>query len=133
MDYNNFEEHVHAIILERGKDYFHRGAVKEIERTPDGWKMTVTGQSDYQVVLNGANRLEEWFCECPHAHGPVCKHVAAALYTIRAQRYDAIEAQLDQMTPDQLRAFVRTQATLDLRVLDMLRLFLDAQGADEEE
>ena len=110
MDYSNFEDHIHAIILERGQEYFNRGAVKDIEETPEGWTMSIEGQSTYRVVLRGREQLSDWFCECPHAHGPVCKHVAAALYAIKGLRTADIDQYILALSESELRVFVSEQA-----------------------
>ncbi|MCB9286322.1 MAG: SWIM zinc finger family protein [Lewinellaceae bacterium] len=32
-------------------------------------------------------QVERWTCTCPYDYGPVCKHVAAALYEVRKKEY----------------------------------------------
>lgn len=133
MDYNNFEEQVHAIILERGKDYFDRGAVKEMQRSVEGWTMTVDGQSAYRVVLNGSEHLQDWFCDCPHRHGPVCKHVTAALYAIRATRDGEINRFLSHLSHEDLCLFVRRQAATTPTLSDAIMRFLAERSSHEQE
>ncbi|MDX1407435.1 MAG: SWIM zinc finger family protein [Saprospiraceae bacterium] len=134
MDYHDFEEHVHAIILERGKEYFDRGAVHDIDKTAEGWTMSIEGQTQYTVVLRGHRRLEDWFCECPHAHGPVCKHVVAALYAVRRHAKQDIEQSLDTMTDDELRTFLANEAVNNPQLYHAIlrRRRNLAQGEEEE-
>jgi len=86
MQYNTFTEEIHALILQRGRDYFRDGAVRHLVETPDGWTAEVTGQKAYHVVITGVDQPVEWYCDCPHDHGPVCKHVAAVLFAIRTAK-----------------------------------------------
>lgn len=86
MEYNTFTKEVHALILGRGRTYFNEGAVRHLTETPDGWTAEVVGQETYHVVITGADAPAEWYCDCPHDHGPVCKHVAAVLFAIRDRR-----------------------------------------------
>jgi uncharacterized Zn finger protein len=83
MQYNTFTKEIHALILQRGREYFRQGAVLNLTETADGWTAEVEGQEPYHVAITGHDQPVEWFCDCPHDHGPVCKHVAAVLYAIR--------------------------------------------------
>ena len=108
MDYQDFDSQIHAIILDRGSEYFDRGAVQNLVRTSDGWKADILGQDSYRVILKGRGVLEEWFCDCPHAHGPVCKHVAAMLFAVRERNAKIAEA-LEGMSERDMRGFVEDQ------------------------
>ena len=98
----NFEERIHAIILDRGKEYLLRDMVESLEQTENGWKATVKSESSgaYQVRLFGKETFEDWDCTCPFDHGPVCKHIAAVLYDI--QQIDTYEQEEIQMTSDHI-------------------------------
>lgn len=85
MQYTTFADDIHALILERGRAYFDSGAVQQLVRTHDGWSAEVAGQENYKVVIAGLTAPEEWYCECPYDHGPVCKHVAAVFFAIQAE------------------------------------------------
>ena len=106
MDYHSFEEDIHAIVLERGHDYFKRGHVHDLQQTAAGWKAVVKGTQDYEVTLNGVDGLEAWICNCPHDHGPVCKHVAAVLYAIQDQIKIEFGEILNGFSEEQLRTVV---------------------------
>ena len=121
MNYDNFEEHIHALILERGQAYFTGGNVKEIESTTDGWVLEVEGRSPYRVVLKGDKTLEDWFCECPHEHGPVCKHVAAALYAVQAQQESSLDNLLDKLSNDELKSIVHLHVRQSPHLLQELK------------
>jgi len=86
MHYDTFAEEVHALILQRGQEYFRGGAVQQLIETTDGWTAEVEGQETYHVTIMGIEQPIEWYCDCPHDRGPVCKHVAAVLFAIRAAK-----------------------------------------------
>lgn len=109
MQYSDFEDHIHALILERGKEYFDKNAVKKLERKKDGWASVVQGQEEYNVLLKGKDSLDEWYCNCPHDHGPVCKHVAATLYAIRDKLDHDFSALLDKMSREQIEDIIKTR------------------------
>ena len=106
MDYHNFEDEVHAIVLERGHDYFKQGHVHDLLQTPAGWKAIVKGTKDYDVTLTGTDGLEAWICNCPHDHGPVCKHVAAVLFAIQEQVKIEFGDYIEELSESQLRDVV---------------------------
>ena len=83
MQYNTFTKEIHALILQRGREYFSQGAVTHLAETIEGWTAEVEGQKTYHVSITGKVEPNEWFCDCPHDRGPVCKHVAAVFYAIR--------------------------------------------------
>jgi len=78
-----FEEEVHFLITERGKEYFDAHQVVMLKETPDGWSAVIEGSETYQVLLEGHDVITVWHCTCPFGHGPVCKHVAAVLFAVR--------------------------------------------------
>src|SRR3990170_8019173 len=79
----NFEEDVHILITERGKEYFDANQVLMLKQTLDGWTAVIEGSETYQVLLVGHDVITGWNCTCPFEHGPVCKHVAAVFYAAR--------------------------------------------------
>ena len=72
-----FEPH----ILERGRSYARRGAVKYISRHEDTIEAIVEGTEYYKVKIRFSGcRIAESYCSCPYAAGGYyCKHMAAAL------------------------------------------------------
>lgn len=85
MNLNNFEQQIDSVILDRGMVYFMNGAVDDPEEIEPGrWFASVYGSDVYsaEVVLDEDDQITDWHCSCPYDHGPVCKHVAALLYTL---------------------------------------------------
>lgn len=86
MDYNDFETTVDVTILERGKRYFEAEAVSDLEKINGQWVANVDGTEQYAVSINGIRKIKGWDCDCPYDGGPVCKHVLAVLYAIKAEK-----------------------------------------------
>ncbi len=80
---DKFEEEIHFLIAERGKEYFDAHQVLMLEQTTEGWTAVIAGSETYQVLLEGHDVISQWHCTCPFEHGPVCKHIAAVLYAVR--------------------------------------------------
>jgi len=80
---DRFEEEVHFLMAERGKEYYDANLVLMLKQTQDGWTAVIEGNETYQVLLEGHDVITQWHCTCPFEHGPVCKHVAAVLYAVR--------------------------------------------------
>lgn len=116
IDLDHFEDHLHVLIAERGRAYVDAGHVLMLEQTAEGWTAVIEGSESYQVLLVGHDVIQEWHCTCPFEHGPVCKHVAAALYAardaIRINRAAAggeMDHFIDQADPAVLRQFVKAE------------------------
>jgi hypothetical protein len=133
---SNFENGINATILERGRTYFKGKAVVSLkEDTEDSWVATVEGSEDYEVelVLNGENILS-LNCDCPYDGGPVCKHMVAVLFALRAQKdktgvvskkpvkldFDTILLKTDL---EELRTFIRFQNQQDYTFGDKFMLY----------
>lgn len=82
----NFEEQIDPKILGRGQHYYSEGRVMGLALAGEAeWFALVDGTLPYQVtVLSEADGILDWQCGCPYEHGPVCKHVVAVLYAMRA-------------------------------------------------
>ncbi len=77
-------------IRNRGRLYFQNGRVKNMQVKP-GQEMisaTVIGRENYDVSVHfSGNRISEMYCDCPYAQsGGQCKHQAALLYAIEAEK-----------------------------------------------
>lgn len=83
IDLEQFEDAIHLLIAERGKEYVDAGHVRMLTETAEGWTARIEGQESYEVLLKGHDVIHDWHCTCPFEHGPVCKHVAAALFVAR--------------------------------------------------
>ncbi|MEP6646344.1 MAG: SWIM zinc finger family protein [Saprospiraceae bacterium] len=80
---DTFEDDIHRVVTELGKNYFDEGKIIMLKQTSDGWTATVEGSETYHVLLEGHDAITTWQCTCPFEHGPVCKHIAAVLYAVR--------------------------------------------------
>ncbi len=82
----NFEQIIEPTILQRGRDYYAGGRIIDLEEFDTGyWLATVEGTITYKVAITIApDGSLDWSCNCPYDWGPMCKHVAAALYAIKA-------------------------------------------------
>ena len=84
---DNLENEVYDLILERGSDYYLEGRVSPEGKNGDWTEFTVKGTEPYSVRLKIAgNEVKEYICDCPYDMGPVCKHIAACLYYLRAEQ-----------------------------------------------
>ena len=113
----DFEEDVHILITERGKEYFDANQVLMLKQTLDGWSAVIEGSETYQVLLEGHDVITGWHCTCPFEHGPVCKHVAAVMYAARENIRANISASsgeidrwIDEADPDVLRRILKIEA-----------------------
>ncbi len=88
MNIQNFETQISEVILERGKGYFKKGAILEIERVADHkWVAEVEGNYgnyEVEIVLDKKQEIIDYSCDCPF-EGDVCKHIVAVLLTIRKE------------------------------------------------
>ena len=119
-----FEEDIHLLIAERGKEYFDTNQVLMLKQTADGWSAVIEGSETYQVVLEGHDVIHAWHCTCPFEHGPVCKHVAAVFYAVReniranmASASGEIDRWIDEANADVLRRLLKiaVRANEDVR------------------
>ena len=124
MNYNDFDHEIHALILELGLDYFNKSRVHSLEQTDDGWMAVVQGQQDYKVSIKGGKEVEEWFCDCPYDHGPVCKHVAATLFAIRDKLNRDYSQLLDAYNKDQLMDLIKLRMIESPRFANWVRKHL---------
>src|SRR4030095_7020395 len=113
---DRFEEEVHFLMAERGKEYYDAHQVLMLKETQDGWTAVIEGNETYQVLLEGHDVITQWHCTCPFEHGPVCKHVAAVLYAVREQikinrssSSGEIDRWIDEADPDVLRRLLKIE------------------------
>lgn len=116
INIDNFEDEVHKLITERGKEYFDANQVLMLKQTAEGWTAVIEGNETYQVLLEGHDEITTWNCTCPFEHGPVCKHVAAVLYAVReniranrASSSGEIDHWIDEADPDILRRLLKIE------------------------
>jgi uncharacterized Zn finger protein len=86
LTYDNFEQVLDTEILKRGRTYYKNGQVTDLTPDEDGWTAIVVGSDEYEVDIHPDDDGDlEAYCTCPYEYGPLCKHVAAVLYAIRAE------------------------------------------------
>ena len=103
-------------VLERGREYFEKGAVGALERKPGQCSAVVSGTKDYKVCIEfDEDGLEDMSCTCPYAEkGQSCKHMAAVLYAMDAEEIlDAAGALVMSIPEGELRALVREYCARD--------------------
>lgn len=86
----NFEQRIQDKILERGRQIWKKGRIRNLtEATPGEWTASVEGSAgdDYEVNIGmEGDALYHWECSCPYDWGDFCKHQTAVLFKIREQR-----------------------------------------------
>lgn len=86
MNLKNFKEYFDNTILQRGKNYYHDGAVLSIEKISENeYTAEVDGSEIYEVTveMDDNGNIYDISCDCPYDMGEYCKHEAAVLYTLR--------------------------------------------------
>lgn len=134
---HEFEQVIDESILQRGLSYFKKGLVMEPEELEPGlYEAIVKGTENYTLRLRLKNEIiTEYYCDCPYDMGPVCKHVAALIFYLQQdelgiqQKAPAkktkqksttkkgithqVDALLDKLSFDELKEFIRKQASAD--------------------
>lgn len=84
---DNYENIVPYKILMRGKEYYAKDAVSDLEEvSPGEWTANVFGTDVYSVEISmDGDEIDSWYCDCPF-EGDICKHVVATLLAICDQR-----------------------------------------------
>lgn len=86
MKLKNFEENFDKTILQRGKNYYHDGAVLSIEKISENeYTAEVEGNEIYEITveIDDNGNIDDISCDCPYDMGIYCKHEAAVLYALR--------------------------------------------------
>lgn len=82
---SSFDRDMNETIVKRGKDYFRKDHVRDLEEIDDGvWRALVEGSEVYDTtitIVDGA--ITKHRCSCPYDLGQFCKHEVAVLYAIR--------------------------------------------------
>lgn len=78
---SSFEQAIDEVILNRGLNYFTKGAVKEFAESSAGeFIARVYGSDVYTIHLTIKNdKIVYQDCSCPY-DGEVCKHVVAVIF-----------------------------------------------------
>ncbi len=132
MHLKSFETNIPAPILQRGADYYHNGAVADLQIMDNGQCFAIVeGNNDYEVDIRlGENgKVLSYTCNCPY-DGGICKHVVAVLYQLKEEipgKKDKEQSPwkklIYEIPEDELRKFVTEYAAKnkDLRNMIMLR------------
>ena len=133
---DQFEQVIDEKILQRGLTYFKKGHVQELEEiSPNTYEAIVEGTEDYTVRLTVENNVvTEYSCDCPYDLGPVCKHVAAVIFSLQEEelgltkikgktkkaaksgvkKSKSVATQIDELmdkaSVDELKELIRTEA-----------------------
>ncbi|OFZ58714.1 MAG: hypothetical protein A3D92_22035, partial [Bacteroidetes bacterium RIFCSPHIGHO2_02_FULL_44_7] len=84
----------------RGAEYFTNQAVHGLRQVKTNqWAASVDGTEPYNVrVILREDIVIDYSCSCPYDSGPVCKHIVAVLYELRARKYgEEKEESLDKI------------------------------------
>ena len=97
---DEFEQIIDDVILKRGLSYFNNGSVLNfLEISTEEYEAVVSGSEEYTVALKISNNtITEHYCDCPYDYGPVCKHIAAAIFYLMQE-----ELQLNEAKPKKPR------------------------------
>lgn len=103
-------EHAFPEVVDRGEDYFERGAVVSLVRRGDQLLAEVQGSESapYQVTVTARRCSVDATCTCPYRQGGWCKHIVAALLAYQHQpeavdERPAIETLLAPLSREQLQ------------------------------
>lgn len=136
MEY--WEELFRLHILQRGLNYYKKGAVISLNKTESGYHAEVEGTEDYEVDIEIKDgEIGDMYCSCPYADdGNYCKHMAAVLYAIdedeasesgeleavdlRKDRLDSLRKMVEGIPEHELRELVVSLAEEDSSLRDRL-------------
>lgn len=125
MDLKEFKAMTDPMVWNRGKSYFEKGAVSDLENEDVGlWRAIVSGNDDYEVsVVIQFGHVQRWDCDCPY-EGNICKHVVATLMAIQDEKKTMLsddmengskpknfEQLVNSVSADELRQFVNQYAS----------------------
>lgn len=138
-----FDRELNETIVKRGRDYFRKERVQDLEEVDDGvWRALVEGSEVYDTTVTiKEDEITKHRCSCPYDLGEFCKHEIALLYAIkqyldsengdedgslqkrkgagtgprlkRKTVKDRIDTALDAISPDVLRQIVLEHAQKD--------------------
>lgn len=86
MHLNDFEKHIDAKILARGKEYYYSNCVLSVAEVAKlSFEAEVEGTDTYlvEVELDSDHRIIDACCDCPYDLGVYCKHQVAVFYALR--------------------------------------------------
>lgn len=122
-----FESDIDNSIVNRGSECFTNQAVCGLRQVKtDQWAASVDGTEQYKVRVSlRDDSVVDYSCSCPYDSGPVCKHIVAVLYELRARKYGEEKEAQDSNKFRGLRPEA-PEESLDKIVSGMPRKSLDA-------
>lgn len=122
MKLSTFEESVNPLILDRGKGYYHTGAVKSFtDKSETLFEFEIIGSIMYSVIIElkkDKETIAYTDCDCPYDKGPYCKHVVTALYYLRNHLQDTSTESSEKDLDKLLSAY--SQSDLKNLILELL-------------
>ncbi|MCC5895473.1 MAG: SWIM zinc finger family protein [Alkalibacterium sp.] len=122
MKLSTFEEIINPLILDRGKGYYHTGAVKSFTGKSDTlFEFQIIGSIMYSVIIElkkDKDTIAYTDCDCPYDKGPYCKHVVTALYYLRNHLQDTSTESSEKDLDKLLSAY--SQSDLKNLILELL-------------
>ena len=108
IDLTQFEQEIDPTILKRGLQYYKKGMVEIISQASDMVEAHVEGSDgepyattlylEGDIMINSA-------CSCPYDFGPVCKHVVALIFALKAEELNlAIKPKTERKKPTKTKA-----------------------------
>ena len=82
-------DEVGRLTQERGRQYFHRGAVKSIDGDHSSVHAVVQGTIRYDVEITSIDEFLDYSCSCPYFERDLepCKHIWAVSLAAEQQGY----------------------------------------------
>lgn len=111
IDENTIRDLCTDAVFERGENYREEGRIRRLTRVGDTVTATVHGSRQYELTLDLSADGFDPQCNCPYDGSGECKHVVAVLLDLTdglpADEGEAVDTTLENVTLDDLRAFVR--------------------------
>ena len=100
------------VIAERGRDYWRRGLVRNLEGNLDVWQADVLGTRIYEVCADLSNsQSAEYSCNCPMGeNGERCKHMAALRFAIESRKAETSAAAEEKIGSQIARGYAAVSA-----------------------
>ncbi|MBI3968967.1 MAG: SWIM zinc finger domain-containing protein [Chloroflexi bacterium] len=123
--------------FERGRDYYHRGAVVALARRGEVLQAEVEGSypEPYRVqVTFDSGGVKAAVCSCPYDWGGWCKHVVAALLAAlhdpeSVEERPSVEALLADLSRESLQSLVLRLTERDANLADVIETEIAALAA----
>ncbi|MCB0644907.1 MAG: SWIM zinc finger family protein, partial [Phaeodactylibacter sp.] len=130
MYLDDFEKYVEPQVLQRGKKYYQKGAVsqlqqEEADKTSYYYAEVEGSGDDYEVdiTITTDGKVKEASCDCPYSYAGPCKHIVAVLLKIRNLRAEESAAMVTApVSTEELRSAYNALAQAEKRLVMILVL-----------